>query len=50
VIGNNDYDDSEKLLPSMKILVVGVEALADILKTDYVFAESFQRYSLLFCR
>ncbi|HIB94351.1 MAG TPA: hypothetical protein EYO60_08680, partial [Candidatus Lambdaproteobacteria bacterium] len=39
VIGNNDYDDPEKLWPSLKTAVADAEAVADILKTDYGFAE-----------
>ena len=37
-IGNNDYDDPEKLWPSLKTAVADAEAVADILKTDYGFA------------
>jgi hypothetical protein len=39
VIGNNDYNDPEKLWPSLKTAVADAEAVAEILKTDYGFAE-----------
>ena len=39
VIGNNDYDDPEKLWPSLKTAVADAEAVAEILKTYYGFAE-----------
>ncbi|HIO10928.1 MAG TPA: caspase family protein, partial [Deltaproteobacteria bacterium] len=39
VIGNNNYDDPEKLWPSLKTAVADAEAVANILKTDYGFAE-----------
>jgi glycine betaine/proline transport system substrate-binding protein len=39
VIGNNDYDDPEKLWPSLETAVADAEAVANILKTDYGFAE-----------
>ncbi len=39
VIGNNNYDDPEKLWPSLKTAVADAEAVAEILKTDYGFAE-----------
>jgi hypothetical protein len=39
VIGNNNYDDPDKLWPSLKTAVSDAEAVADILKTDYGFAE-----------
>ena len=39
MIGNNDYDDPEKLWPSLKTAVADAEAVANILKTDYGFAE-----------
>ena len=38
VIGNNDYDDPEKLWPSLKTAGADAEAVAYILKTDYGFA------------
>ncbi len=39
VIGNNNYDDPEKLWPSLKTAVADAEAVEEILKTDYGFAE-----------
>ncbi|MDP7138895.1 MAG: DUF1566 domain-containing protein, partial [SAR324 cluster bacterium] len=39
VIGNNNYDDPEKLWPSLKTAVADAEAVVEILKTDYGFAE-----------
>jgi len=39
VIGNNNYDDPEKLWPSLKTAVADAEAVANILRTDYGFAE-----------
>ena len=39
VIGNDDYDDPERLWPSLKTAVADAEAVAGLLRAEYGFAE-----------
>ena len=39
VIGNDDYDDPERLWPSLKTAVADAEAVAELLRSEYGFAE-----------
>ena len=39
VIGNDDYDDPERLWPSLKTAVADAEAVAGLLSAEYGFAE-----------
>ena len=39
VIGNDDYDDPEQLWPSLKTAIADAEAVAELLRSEYGFAE-----------
>ena len=39
VIGNDDYDDPEQLWPSLKTAIADTEAVAELLRSEYGFAE-----------
>ncbi len=39
VIGNDDYDDPERLWPSLKTAIADAEAVAELLRSEYGFAE-----------